>query len=771
MDRGQPADERRPARGQPDFHAAPVRLGRNAPHQLAADEPVDQTHNAMVAQLQPLRQIAHGGMAAGKPLDRQKRLVLLGGEARPPRRLLAEVQETIQGVAKGRQQFVVRLTEVGTRRGHEGGKPLQMNRPPAPAQAGICIISYYDSFCRHLILMKTTPSEPVPASFTPPGPLADFTTNWRVLLLCALAVPVGVVGAGVAKALLWLIAVFTNAAFFLRFSAEPVTLQGHHFGWWGVVVPVVGGLVIGLMARYGSEKIRGHGIPEALEAILLGRSLIDPQVAVLKPISSAVAIGTGGPFGAEGPIIMTGGAFGSLFAQLFHLTAAERKTLLVAGAAAGMAAVFATPIAATLLAVELLLFEWKPRSFIPVVAAAVVASIVRVPLLGVGPLFPVAPHAVVTSGGLAMALLVGVCAGLGSGALTAAVYACEDLFTRLPLHWMWWPALGGLAVGLGGLLDPRVLGVGYETIHGLMRGDVLGGALVGLLIAKALVWSIALGSGTSGGVLAPLLMMGGALGALVAGVTGVGAPGLWAMVGMAAMMGGTMRSPLTGMFFLLELTHDLNALPALLVGSVAAFCVTVLLLRRSILTEKLARRGQHIAREYSVDVFELMRVGEVMDRNPPTVSADTTIAALSHRIASGDQPISRRQGTIVVDAEGRLAGIVTRGDLLSALEQDASGETTVLEAASPNVVATYPEATLHEAIAIMLKRNIGRLPVVDGTGGNRVVGYLGRADILEARMRRHEEEELREKGPLLARATSKLVKSVRSAWPRNDPVP
>jgi len=637
-----------------------------------------------------------------------------------------------------------------------------MNRNPAPAQAGICVISYYDAFCSHPIQMQTTPSEPVPVPANSPGPLADFSTDWRVLLLCAFAVPVGVVGAGVARALLWLIAVFTNAAFFLRFSATPVTLAGHYFGWWGVVVPVAGGLIIGLMARFGSEKIRGHGIPEALEAILLGRSLIDPQVAVLKPVSSAVSIGTGGPFGAEGPIIMTGGAFGSLFAQLFHLTAAERKTLLVAGAAAGMAAVFATPIAATLLAVELLLFEWKPRSFVPVVAAAVVASIVRVPLLGAGPLFPVAPHAVLTPGALAMALLVGGCAGLASGALTAAVYACEDLFTRLPLHWMWWPALGGLVVGLGGLLDPRVLGVGYETIHGLMRGDVLGGALVGLLIAKGLVWSIALGSGTSGGVLAPLLMMGGALGALLAGVTGAGAPGLWAMVGMAAMMGGTMRSPLTGMFFLLELTHDLNALPALLVGSVAAFCVTVLLLRRSILTEKLARRGQHIAREYSVDVFELMRVGDVMDRNPPIVSADTTIAALSHRIAGGSPSLSHRQGTIVVDAEGRLAGLVTRGDLLNALEQDATGKMTVREAAGPGVVATHPEATLHEAITTMLKCHIGRLPVVDRAGGNRVVGYLGRAEILAARMRRQEEEELREKGPLLARTTAKLFKPVAS---------
>ncbi|MBP6506772.1 MAG: chloride channel protein [Opitutaceae bacterium] len=578
--------------------------------------------------------------------------------------------------------------------------------------------------------------------------LADFSTNRRVLLLCALAVPIGVMGALIAKVLLWLIAVFTNAAFFLRFSAEPVSLEGGHFGWWGVVVPALGGLLIGLMARYGSEKIRGHGIPEALEAILLGRSLIDPRVAVLKPVSSAVAIGTGGPFGAEGPIIMTGGALGSIFAQLFHLTAAERKTLLVAGAAAGMAAVFATPIAAVLLAVELLLFEWKPRSFIPVATAAIIASLLRVPLLGAGPVFPVTAHAVIPALDLGVALLVGIGAGLASGLLTLLVYACEDLFAKLPVHWMWWPAIGGLVVGLGGLLDPRVLGVGYETIHGLIRGDLLGAALIGLLFAKGIVWAVALGSGTSGGVLAPLLMMGGALGALIGALTGLGDPGLWAMVGMAAMMGGTMRSPLTGMFFLLELTRDLNAMPALLIGSVAAMCVTVLLLRRSILTEKLARRGQHIAREYSVDVFEQRRVGDVMDRNPPVAGIGLTVAQLAEQVIKGEPKLAHRQGILLLDEGGKLAGIITRSDLMEALH-NGEGNRPVLTVASTEVVTIYPEATLQDALAVMLQRDIGRLPVVKREDDRQVIGYLGRADILAARLRLHEEEVLREKGPLL----------------------
>jgi H+/Cl- antiporter ClcA/CBS domain-containing protein len=520
-----------------------------------------------------------------------------------------------------------------------------------------------------------------------------------------------------------------------------VTPETNHLGWWLIIVPVIGSLIVGMMARYGSEKIRGHGIPEALEAILLGRSLIDAKVAILKPVSSAVSIGTGGPFGAEGPIIMTGGAFGSIFAQLFHLTAAERKTLLVAGAAAGMSAVFATPVAAVLLAVELLLFEWKPRSFIPVTVAAVIASMLRVPLLGAGPIFPVAAHAALSPATLGFALVVGIVVGFGSGGLTALVYACEDLFLKLPIHWMWWPALGGLVVGIGGLVDPRVLGVGYGTIHQLMRGELVGAAPVTLLIAKAVVWAVALGSGTSGGVLAPLLMIGGAIGALFGFSIGAGDPGLWAMVGMAGMMGGTMRSPLTGMVFVLELTHDLNALPALLVGSVGGLCVTVLLLRRSILTEKLARRGQHITREYSVDVFELTRVGDVMDGDPPTIPATTTVSALSDRIARKDPAVSRRQGTILVDDAGRLAGMVTRGDIMRILQDGSAATTTVLDAGKAEVAVAYPDETLQEAIGRMLKRNVGRLPVVERGDPAKVIGYIGRGEIIAARMRLQEEEE------------------------------
>lgn len=580
------------------------------------------------------------------------------------------------------------------------------------------------------------------------GAPGDYRTDKRVLVLSVLAVPIGAIGALVAKALLWLIAAITNLAFFHRLSAQASPPEQNHLGWSLLFVPIIGALIVGLMARYGSEKIRGHGIPEALEAILLGRSLISPKVAILKPLSSAISIGTGGPFGAEGPIIMTGGAFGSLFAQLFDLSSAERKTLLVAGAASGMSAVFATPVAAVLLAVELLLFEWKPRSFIPVAVASIVASILRVPLLGAGPMFPITPHGPLDANGIVAALLVGLAAGFGSWLLTTTVYAFEDFFQKLPIHWMWWPALGAVVVGIGGMIEPRVLGTGYDTIHSLMRGQFIGEMLIGLLLAKAIVWAVALGSGTSGGVLAPLLIMGGCLGALLGQWLPVGDPGLWAVVGMGAIMGGTMRSPFTGTIFILELTRDWNALSALFIASVAALGVTVLVLRRSILTEKLARRGQHIAREYSVDVFELMRVGEVMDKQAPKVPEDMTIGELSDRIAKGDPAVSRRQAVIITDGAHRLAGIITRGDIVRALESDSTGKVSVLEAGKTEVIYTHPDELLHDAVAKMLRHNIGRLPVVKRDEPNSLVGYLGRADILGARMRLHEEEETRSKGPI-----------------------
>jgi CIC family chloride channel protein len=599
---------------------------------------------------------------------------------------------------------------------------------------------------REILTQPAANGKPARAAIVPEDELADFSTDHRVLLLSAMAVVIGGISSLLAYGLMWLIAALTNLAFYHRFSTAPAMPQGHHLGLWVVLVPVAGALLVGLMARFGSEKIRGHGIPEALEAILLGRSRIEPKVALLKPLSAAISIGTGGPFGAEGPIIMTGGAFGSLFAQQFHLSAAERKALLVAGAAAGMSAVFATPVAAVLLAVELLLFEWKPRSFIPVAVASIVASVLRVPLLGAGPVFPVVAHAPLSGTELAVAAGLGVLAGFGSGLLTMLVYACEDLFQRLPLHWMWWPAIGAVFIGLGGLAEPRVLGVGYDTIHSLLRGELIGSVVIGLLVAKALVWSIALGSGTSGGVLAPLLIMGGALGSFVGSYLPMGDAGLWALIGMAAMMGGTMRSPLTAMVFAVELTRDFNLFPALLIGSVAALGVTVLLMRRSILTEKLARRGHHITREYSIDPFELARVREVMDTEVPIVSATMKLSELSDRIVQGDPGLNRRQGTVIVDEENQLIGIITRGDIVRALRRNQAAGMTVAEAGSTELAVAFPDEPLHAALTKMLNHNVGRLPVVERNNPTRVVGYLGRAALLSARMRIHEEENLRQRG-------------------------
>lgn len=575
--------------------------------------------------------------------------------------------------------------------------------------------------------------------------LSDFTRDKRIIMLSAMAVVIGAMSALVAKILIWLINVITNISFFQTFSSASLLPETNHLGLVVIVVPAIGGLLIGLMARYGSDKIRGHGIPEALEAILFGRSRMGIKVALLKPLSSAISIGSGGPFGAEGPIIMTGGAIGSLFAQLFHLSSAERKTLLVAGAAGGMAAVFAAPVAAVLLAVELLLFEWRPRSFIPVAISASMAAALRVPLMGVGPIFPVTPHAALGAEGLLAAFIAGIVAGLASGALTALVYGCEDIFTKLPIHWMWWPAIGGLFVGIGGYFDPRVLGVGYDTIHALLQGHIVGMALISLLVIKALVWAIALGSGTSGGVLAPLLIMGGALGAAEAGIIPIGDTAIWATVSMAAIMGGTMRSPLTALVFALELTHDLNLMPALLLGCVAAHAVTVLLLRRSILTEKVARRGYHVAREYSVDPLAVMRVRDVMDVQPPTVPAALSVTELAARIARHDPQVSRRQGTLLLDEEQRLVGIITRGDMVRAMERQPVPETAA-DAGTRELVITYPDELLQDALTKMVQHDVGRLPVVSRADPRHLVGYLGRADIMAAHLRHLEDEQEREAG-------------------------
>lgn len=557
--------------------------------------------------------------------------------------------------------------------------------------------------------------------------LADFRADPRLLMLAGMALVIGTGGAFAAWFLVKLIVLVTNLVWFGASDFVPRTMAAAVRGPWMVAAPVLGGLVIGLMARFGSEKIRGHGIPEAIEAILIGGSRMSFKVAVLKPISSAISIGTGGPFGAEGPIIMTGGAIGSLFAQFFHLSAAERKTLLVAGAAAGMTGIFGTPVAAVLLAVELLLFEWRPRSFIPVVTAAVTAIGWRPLLFGPTPLFPFAGAGPAMPWGLVAGIGTGILAGLLSTVLTKLLYGLEDLFERLPVHWMWWPMLGGIFVGLGGLIEPRALGVGYDVISDLLTGHLVLQAVLAILLVKAAIWLVALSSGTSGGVLAPLLILGGAMGWLT-GLALPGAPGYWALLGMAAMLGGTMRAPLTGALFAVELTGDLAMLPVLIAATVAAYAVTVLLLRRSMLTEKIARRGQHITREYGVDPYELTRVGEVMARDVDTLSAELPIPEAVATLKTG-----RHRIYPVVDHAQRPVGLVSRADALrwdieGAHEGESLGE-HVSDASLPKV---HPDDVVSHAVDLMLATGQGRIPVTDPATG-ALVGLVTRKDLLQVR--------------------------------------
>jgi len=576
-----------------------------------------------------------------------------------------------------------------------------------------------------------------------PKELGDFTTTHRVIPLSIVAIGIGILSAFVALGLLRLIGLFTNLFFYLRWSSAFVSPAGHHLGAMVILVPILGAVSIGFMARYGSERIRGHGIPEAIEAILINGSRIEPRVAFLKPLSSAISIGSGGPFGAEGPIIMTGGAFGSMVAQFMHLTSAERRTLLVAGAAGGMSATFASPVAAVLLAVELLLFEWKPRSLIPVALASAAAAVMRRYIIGLGPLFPVPTHPTfIGPKGVLGCVLVGLLAGALSALLTVSVYAAEDSFRKLPIHWMWWPALGGLVIGIGGWISPRALGVGYDSIGALLQGDMTVRLMLGLLAVKWIIWSVSLGSGTSGGVLAPLLMMGGAMGGIMARVLPNEGIGFWPLISMGAILGGTMRSPFTGVIFALELTHDVTVLLPLLVAAVIAHGFTVLTLRRSILTEKVARRGYHLSREYAVDPLEILFVREVMRTKIAVLPADVLIKDVAQSISSehGHSQLLYP----VVDDEGHVTGVLTRGDLQRLLQEHPVDDRRLGEFARPNPGKAYPDEPLRVVVYRMAETGLTRLLVVQRNEPRRLVGIVSLSDLLKARVRSLEEEQRRE---------------------------
>ncbi len=578
-----------------------------------------------------------------------------------------------------------------------------------------------------------------------PPRLGDYTVRPRIVLIGALALAVGALAAVVADALLQLIGLLTNLVFYRRLATVLVAPGAADPSWWLIVAaPVLGGLVVGLMARYGAEAIRGHGMPEAIEAILRGGSKIKPRIALLKPVSAAITIGTGGPFGAEGPIIMTGGAFGSLIAQTLALTADERKTLLVAGAAAGMAATFNAPLASILLAVELLLFELRPRSFVPVSVAVVVATALRWRLLGAAPIFPT-HHALppLVFPDLLLCAVAGVVGGFVAWLATSLVYLSEDTFRRLPIHWMWWPAIGGLIIGIGGLFEPRALGVGYDVIGTLLAGRATLALIVGILVVKTLIWSLSLGSGTSGGVLAPVFMIGAALGLLLAYVFPPVAPGFWALMSLAAVVGGVMRSPLTGVVFAMELTHQWDAVMPLVVSSTVAFLLSVLALKRSVLTEKVVRKGTHLTREYSIDPLEVFLVSEIMPRSFLCFRCGTPLQAAAKEAAAAGAGKRRLEHTqrlypVLGDA-GRLAGLVTRQLLLDAT-LGARREACIDELMVREPVVGYPDMTLRELANLMAEHQVSSVPVVDREDPGKVLSVMALDQVLEARLRDVDEE-------------------------------
>lgn len=577
--------------------------------------------------------------------------------------------------------------------------------------------------------------------------------QFRMFLISFLAAGIGLVAGCIAFLLYRLIGFFTNLFFYHRLAADFTSARLNHLGPWVIITPVIGGIIVGFMAKYGSPKIKGHGIPEAMEAVLTNRSRIEPRVAILKPISAAIAIGTGGPFGAEGPIIQTGGAIGSLVGQVLHTTASERKVLLACGAAAGMSATFNTPIAGVILAIELLLFEFKSRSFIPLVVASTLATAVHVRLLGGGPMFSVAPVDFGVPRALPFYLVLGVICGFAAVGFSKLLYWVEDQFEKLPIDELWWPAIGALGLGIIGYFVPRVLGVGYDTIGDILNANLGLKLLLVVMVAKAVALVVSLGSGTSGGLLAPMFMSSAALGGAYAIVIDHVYPdahlaaGAFALVAMGAVFGAASRATFTFIIFAFEITRDYNSvLPLMLVSVIADGIAMLLMPKSSIMTEKLARRGMQIHTDYETDVLQQVTVGEMMDRELPAISNDMSVGELAERIARRDPLVSKHEGLLILSADGNLEGIITRSDILRAFEKDSAGKIRVLDAGTRDVVVTHPDELLHDAAAKILRHNIGRLPVVERKAPTHVVGYLGRQGIMAARLRRLDEEQVREVG-------------------------
>lgn len=571
--------------------------------------------------------------------------------------------------------------------------------------------------------------------------IRNFISSQRLNLL---APCVGLTSAGIGLGLLALIHWITNLSFHGVFSFSDRPGDFSTFGAFAILTPAAGGLVIGLIARYGSPEIRGHGIPEAMHGVVMNQSRIPLRVAILKPLSTAISIGTGGPFGAEGPVIATGGAIGSLFGQWLPASAVERKTLLAAGAAAGMTAVFGTPMAGLLLSIELLLFEFRARSLLPVALAVGAAMAFRgtteetLPMLPLT--IPVIPGPVLSFG----AVLIGMASGAFAVGMTHALHGIEHWFEKLPIPWMWHPMVGGLAVGLLAWIDPRVFGAGYFNLRALLDGNMALNALVILLVLKFLAWSLCLGSGTAGGTLAPVMTMGGAVGSLVAlglhlvpGFESLPV-GVGALIGMASVFAGASWALLTSVAFAVEATHSGASFGPLLLGCAAAVGVSRLLMKESIMTEKLSRNGVKVPSDYIPDFLATHPVSAAMIENPISLRADMRVADLVEKVSREEAPWNKVRLFPIVNAEGHFVGVISRADILAAVDRDP--ETTVLEAGTSHAHIIHPDETLADAAERMVLHGVGRLPVVSRAHPALLRGIIGRREILHARGHRMHEE-------------------------------
>lgn len=581
----------------------------------------------------------------------------------------------------------------------------------------------------------------------------------RHLKIFLLALLLGGAAGVIAQILTLLIHLITNLAFYGHFSVQPASPAGNQLGLTVILVPVVGALLVGLMARYGSRGIRGHGIPEAMEQVLLNQSRIPPRLTFLKPLSAAISIGTGGPFGAEGPIIATGGALGSFIGQVLHITADERKVLLAAGAAAGMAATFGTPISAVLLAVELLLFEFRARSIIAVALACVSATAVHLAIEGSAPVFAMPAIAAPEASALFWYLCIGAVMGVLSTLISKAVYAIEDAFERLPIHWMWWPALGAVAVGVIGFVAPRTLGVGYNNITDILSGELVGGVMVLFFVLKFLSWSVSLGSGTSGGTLAPLLTIGGGIGAMLGSLVLTFAPGshldphVAALVGMAALFAGASRALLASVVFAFEATLQPLALLPLLAGCSVSYLVSSLLMKQSIMTEKIARRGVQVPSEYSANFLEQIVVSTIASRLPVTLKASDTVTAVRQWITSQSTG-SEHHVFPVVDAEQRLLGMITWKDIFTPIEFPDTVRLTDLPRKSPLIV--YEDNTLLDAVEMMAESDQEYVAIVNRNDTLRITGIITWRDVMTSYQQNLRESRVSQKSIRFARKKRRL---------------